>query len=180
MDSSLAPAELSDLHAIAALMNAAFRGAASDRNWSVESGYIVGERTNEGLLRDEVDDGARFLLAKDEGTRSLLGCVSLRVLSPGAWYLGSLTVDPMLQNSGFGRKLLHAAEEYAVQHGARTIEMTVVHVRDSLISWYERRGYSLTGERRPFPYGDDRFGTPTREDLEFVVLEKRLAASAPA
>jgi hypothetical protein len=52
--------------------------------------------------------------------------------------------------------------------------MTVVNVRDALIRWYERRGYRLTGERRPFPYGDHRFGRATRDDLEFVVLEKAL------
>jgi hypothetical protein len=59
-------------------------------------------------------------------------------------------------------------------HGAGTIEMTVVNVRKSLISRYQRRGYRLTGKTRPFPYGDDRFGTPTRGDLEFVVLERHL------
>lgn len=51
--------------------------------------------------------------------------------------------------------------------------MTVVNVRDTLIAWYVRRGYRLTGEREPFPYGDNRFGTPLRQDLHFEVLEKR-------
>ena len=37
----------------------------------------------------------------------------------------------------------------------------------------ERRGYMLTSEIEPFPY-DDRFGTPERADLQFVVLRKRL------
>ena len=57
----------------------------------------------------------------------------------------------------------------------RVIEMTVINIRATLIAWYERRGYRLTGETRPFPYGDDRFGTPTRPDLAFVVLEKPLS-----
>jgi hypothetical protein len=52
--------------------------------------------------------------------------------------------------------------------------MTVVNVRDILIAWYERRGYKLTKEIRPFPYGDERFGRPLRDDLYFVVLEKDL------
>ena len=60
-------------------------------------------------------------------------------------------------------------------HGARTIETIVVNVRDTLNAWYERGVYSSTGENRPFPYGDTRFGTPTREDLHFVVLEKLLS-----
>ena len=52
--------------------------------------------------------------------------------------------------------------------------MTVVWVRDALIAWYQRRGYSLTGETEPFPYGDERFGRPLRDDLHFVVLEKEI------
>jgi hypothetical protein len=52
--------------------------------------------------------------------------------------------------------------------------MTVVSIRESLIAWYQRRGYHLTGERLPFPYDDERFGLPRRPDLEFVVLEKPL------
>ena len=58
---------------------------------------------------------------------------------------------------------------------ARNIEITVVNVRAALISWYERKGYRLTGEIRPFPYGDNRFGIPTRNDLEFLVLIKSLS-----
>jgi len=49
-----------------------------------------------------------------------------------------------------------------------------VNVRDTLIAWYERRGYAPTGETRPFPYGDQRFGEPLRDDLAFIVLEKNL------
>ena len=120
--------------------------------------------------------GARLLIAKEDSTSVLQGCVSLHVSSPETWYLGSLTVNPALQNTGIGRELLRAAEEYASVHGARRIEMTVVNVRETLISWYERRGYFLTGEKRPFPYGDNRFGTPTRDDLEFVVLDKSMHA----
>jgi ribosomal protein S18 acetylase RimI-like enzyme len=171
---SLQLAKEADLPAIAVLMNAAFRGTTGEQGWSVETGYITGIRTNESLLKEEIADGAQLLLARDADTSALQGCVSLRALSPEVWYLGSLTVSPAMQNSGFGRKLLSAAEEYAAKHGARTIEMTVVNVRNALIAWYERRGYRLTGETRPFPYGDNRFGTPTRADLEFVVLTKKL------
>ena len=35
----------------------------------------------------------------------------------------------------------------------------------------------LTGERRPFPAHDPRFGLPKRDDLAFVVLEKKLQAA---
>jgi hypothetical protein len=52
--------------------------------------------------------------------------------------------------------------------------MTVVHLRETLIGWYERRGYRRTGETEPFPYKDQRFGRPLRDDLHFVVLMKNL------
>jgi ribosomal protein S18 acetylase RimI-like enzyme len=163
-----------DLPAIVAIMNAAFRGTDGGRGWSTEAGYITGERTNESLLSEEIAGGAQYLVAKNDLTSALDGCVSLQAVSPEKWYLGSLTVGPALQNTGFGRKLLGAAEEYASMHGARIIEMTVVNVRDALISWYERRGYRRSGETRPFPYGDNRYGTPMRSDLQFVVLERHL------
>jgi hypothetical protein len=52
--------------------------------------------------------------------------------------------------------------------------MTVLAVRETLISWYQRRGYRETGVTEAFPYGDERFGRPLRSDLYFVVLEKEL------
>jgi len=173
MSVSIQLAQESDLPAIVALMNAAFRGTSTKQSWNVEA-FITGSRTTESLLREEIGEGVQYLVAKEDSPSALQGCVSLQELSPERWHLGALTVDPSLQSAGFGSTLLWSVEEYAVARGARAIEITVVNVRDALIAWYERRGYRLTGETRPFPYGDDRFGTPTRNDLEFVVLEKHL------
>jgi hypothetical protein len=53
------------------------------------------------------------------------------------------------------------------------MRMHVVAIRDTLIAWYERRGYALTGQTHPFPY-DSRFGIARRDDLYFAVLEKAL------
>ena len=46
--------------------------------------------------------------------------------------------------------------------------------------YYRRRGYQPTGVFKPFPYGDERFGIPLRDDLRFEVLEKPLQGAAPA
>jgi hypothetical protein len=54
------------------------------------------------------------------------------------------------------------------------MRMTVIDIRDELIAFYERRGYRRTGIKKPFPYGDERFGVPKRADLRFEVLEKAL------
>ena len=58
--------------------------------------------------------------------------------------------------------------------GQRVDESLLRHQRRELIGWYERRGYTRTGETEPFPYGDDRFGRPTQAGLYFDVLEKAL------
>lgn len=176
MPLTLRPAQTADLPILAQLMNSAYRGAGPVTSWNTEAPYIAGDRTSAAALAEEL--AARpdaFLLIAEENSQPLIrGCVWLDPLAPDTWYLGSLTIDPSLQNSGLGRSLLESAEQWAKARDARIIRMLVVNVRDTLITWYERRGYHLTGETHPFPYGDNRYGTPLRDDLNFVVLEKQL------
>ena len=91
-------------------------------------------------------------------------------------YLGMLTVRPVMQRAGLGRQLLEAAERWAMeQWSSRSMHMTVIVQRLELIAWYQRHGYCRTGERKPFPYGDERFGLPRQADLAFEVLWKPLS-----
>ncbi|MGZ3721990.1 MAG: GNAT family N-acetyltransferase, partial [Bdellovibrionales bacterium] len=75
---------------------------------------------------------------------------------------------------GIGKYLMTAAEEASRQWGAEKVVLSVIQVRESLMAWYERRGYKKTGLTKPFPYGDLQFGTPQRDDLYFEIFEKRL------
>jgi len=176
----LTPATEADYAEIVALANFAYRGGGGTRSWNVETGIVSGPRLNEDLLREDLaaKPAAELLLYRDEPGAAplgpLLGTVWLEPKSDGAWYLGLLTIRPDLQNRQLGRTLLAAAEDFARTRGGRIMRMTVLNVRDKLIAWYERRGYRQTGETQPFPYGDDRFGTPLRDDLRFLVLEKSL------
>jgi predicted N-acetyltransferase YhbS len=170
----LTPAAEADYPEVIALTNLAFRGTGPQASWNVES-VIEGERINDSLLREDLanaPDGHLLLWRDEKG--ELLGHVRLEPAEDEAWYLGMLTVRPDRQDARLGRTLLTAAEDFARYHGAARIRMTVIQVRETLIAWYLRRGYALTGETKPFPYGDFRFGRPTRADLHFVVLEKRL------
>lgn len=172
---SLTAAKDADVPAVAALMNMAFRGGGSDAAWTTEADHFQGNRTSEELLREDLAakaDAALLVWRQPDGV--LLGCVWLEPEGEDIWYLGSLTIDPHRQNSGMGRKLLAAAEDLVRKRGGREIRMTVIDVRDTLIAWYVRCGYALTGETEPFPYGDNRFGIPKRDDLHFAVLRKRL------
>jgi ribosomal protein S18 acetylase RimI-like enzyme len=165
-----------DYSAIADLANLAFRGTGASASWNSEAGFITGERLNESQLRADIaaKPEANLLVYRDQPDGSLLGTVWLEPRMEGVWYLGLLTVRPDLQKRQLGRALLAAAEDFARANGARCMRMTVVNVRETLIAWYRRRGYAATGETQPFPYGDDRFGKPLRDDLHFVVLGKDL------
>jgi DNA-binding MarR family transcriptional regulator/ribosomal protein S18 acetylase RimI-like enzyme len=170
----LQPALDSDVPALVALMNRAYRGVGPDAGWNSEAEYIEGERTNVAVLREELKAKPEASLLMWRTSAEIQGCVWLEPLDSGCWYLGSLTVDPSLQAAGLGRKLLAASEDWVARRGGREIKMTVVNVRESLLAWYSRRGYGLTGETEPFPYDDARFGIPKRDDLFFVVLRKPL------
>ena len=161
-----------DIDEIVALTNWAYRGTGQQASWTVES-YLEGQRTDAEAIRADVaaKPEAQLLTWRDQAG-ALQGHVWLEPLAGGTWYLGLLSVRPDRQDQKLGRALLSAAEAFAQARGARRIEMTVINVRDTLIAWYQRRGYAPTGEVRPFPYGDDRFGRPMREDLSFIVLER--------
>ncbi len=170
----LEPAIEADYPAIIDLINVAFRATGPTASWNIEAGVIEGQRMNDSLLREDLaaKPAANLLVYRDPADKCVLGTVWLDPGDDGVWYLGLLTISPALQKQKLGRTLLSAAEDFAKVHGACRIRMTVVNVRDTLIAWYQRRGYALTGETKPFPYEDKRFGTPLRDDLYFVVLEK--------
>ncbi|HEY7577942.1 MAG TPA: GNAT family N-acetyltransferase [Acetobacteraceae bacterium] len=172
----LTPATDGDVPAIAALMNLAYRGGGNDAGWTSETDCLAGNRTSEAMLREDIaaNPNAMMMIWRRSPDGALLGCVWLESADDDAWYLGSLSIDPREQNRGLGRKLLAAAESWVFERGGREIKMTVINVRDTLLAWYARRGYTPTNEIKPFPYGDNRFGMPKRDDLNFVVLHKRL------
>lgn len=166
----------SELDEIVALVNSAYRGDSSRQGWTTEADLIGGQRTDPETLRAELasGSGAVLLAMRESPGGELLGSVWLEPKTDEVWYLGMLTVRPDLQARQLGRTLLHEAEAFAAARGARRMRMTVITVRDTLLAWYERRGYVRTGEVLPFPYGNDRHGLPQRDDLQFVALEKKL------
>lgn len=167
------PAVGSDVPQIVALVESAYRGDSSRTGWTTEADLLDGQRTDPEAVAEIVATGkGRLLLAFDQG--ELVGCCQLERHDDHA-YFGMFAVRPGLQGAGVGKAVLAEAERIAREEWhAAEMHMTVISLREDLIAWYQRRGYTRTGKMSPFPYGDERFGLPKRDDLEFELLIKRL------
>jgi len=130
-------AQLEDAENIARLVNAAFRP---------ERFFIDHDRTNPEKVRELLQKG-KFLLAEEAG--ALAGCVYVEVRGKRG-YFGLLAVDPALQRSGLGSRLVAAAEEYCCAAGCQFMDLTIVNLRTELPGFYHRLGYVESGTL-PFP-----------------------------
>ena len=169
--SFIRPAQLSDIPQLEKLVNSAYRGDSSRKGWTTEADLLDGIRTSTESLSELLQQPDSLVLLFEQDNQ-LIGCVSLQK-QRHQLYLGMLTVAPDLQAKGIGKQLLFASEKTARDWNCSAITMTVISVREELIAWYRRHGYTPTGERKPFP-DDPKFGI-MKQPLEFIVLEKKLA-----
>ena len=172
------PATHADTDAVIALVESAYRGDASRAGWTTEADFLDGRRTGEDDIAVCIDR-ERSLILLGERDGELLACahVAVELADDGveAGYFGMFSVRPMLQGGGVGKAMLAEAERIARDEWQLpAMRMTVIDIRDELIAFYQRRGYHRTGILKSFPYGDERFGIPRRDDLRFEVLEKPL------
>lgn len=164
-----------DIGAVVALTQSAYRGDASRAGWTTEADLLDGQRTDPREVAELIANPAVRLLLAELDDQLQACCVIERLAGEhaGDGYFGMFSVRPEAQGHGTGRALLAEAERVAHDDWhAPAMRMSVIDVRAELIAWYERRGYRRTGEYKPFPYGDPRFGIPKRDDLRFEWLIK--------
>ncbi len=140
---------------LAALINLAYR---------VEDFFKIGDRTDLADVRAHMAGGAFIVL--DEGGE-LAGCIYVAT-HDNVGYFGMLSIDPVRQGTGLGRRLIGEAEEYCRAAGCRTMELEVVNLRLELPPFYRRFGYVESGTR-PFPDAER-----TSRPCHFVVMTKAL------
>ena len=169
-------ATAADIPMLLELVTASYRGEVSRTGWTTEADLLDGPRIDaERLDADIRRPHSLVLLGERDGVAQ--ACAHVAV-DDGAGYFGMFSVWPAAQGGGLGKAMLAEAERIAREElGQSLMRMSVIDLREELIAWYERRGYRRTGEHKPFPYGDERFGIPRRPDLRFEVLEKPLHAS---
>ena len=165
-----------DIPMLIELVTSAYRGDASRAGWTTEADLLDGQRIDAEALRHDIErTDSRILLALENG--EVLACAHVAI-EDATGYFGMFAVSPDQQGSGVGKRMMAEAERLAREDwGLPGMRMTVIDIRDELIAFYERRGYARTGLKKPFPYGDERFGIPKRDDLRFEILEKRFEAA---
>jgi ribosomal protein S18 acetylase RimI-like enzyme len=166
---SITPATLTDVPELVLLINSSYRGESSKKGWTTEANLIGGQRIDDHSLAEQMADPNAVILKNTNDKGKITGCVYLQKRGDKL-YLGMLTVSPVLQANGLGRQLLQAAEEYARSINYHTITMTVITTRTELLEWYERRGYSKTGEVIPLVI-IEKFGI-LKKPVEMFKLEK--------
>ncbi|WP_380874206.1 N-acetyltransferase [Sphingomonas sp. DBB INV C78] len=160
-------ATAADLAALHPVIERAYRGDSARKGWTHEADLLDDQRTDMATLEAILaNPETRLLVAERDG--AIIGCVQITDKGEGTSYLGLLCVDPDLQAGGLGKLLVAAAEAEARRgFAAERMEMTVIDLRAELIRYYERRGYVVTDEKRPFP-------VVVEPPLTFAVLVKAL------
>jgi len=164
-------AQPSDIAAIVALVNSAYRGESSRAGWTTEADLLDGQRTDAAEIAQLVGKDDSMILLCLQGNE-IIGSVHLEKVNADIAYMGMLVVRPVLQGQGLGKRFIREAElAVRTEWGTARMQIQVIMLRHELIAYYERLGYRRTGEIRPFP-SDPRYGIPKVAGLEFEVLEK--------
>ena len=149
------PAREDEAERVTALINEAFE---------VEKFFIDGDRIDLAEVRSLSEKGA-FLVAVNGGAVS--GCVYVEGRGDRG-YLGLLSVDPVVQGTGLGSRLVAAAEDHCRSRGCRFMDLNVVNLREELPPFYCKLGYIEQGTA-PFPAD-----APAKLPCHFVKMSKPL------
>ena len=169
---NIAIATKADIALITDLLNISYRGETSKQGWTTEAELIAGDtRADEIMVQQIMEQAGSVFLKYTNDVHQISGCVNLQQ-HDCKLYLGMFSVSPHLQGSGIGKQILKATEEYALHLGCTAIYMSVISLRNELISWYQRHGYVDTGKRIPFE--EDGITGRHLKQLEFMILEKSL------
>ena len=194
----LRQAKIEDVDALEQLLNRCYR---QTEGWTNEADLVGGIRITKDELARTIANPTHYLFVypktttgerDGEETGELLGCIGVDMQVNAAGdkkaYIGMFAVHPELQGQGVGNVILQAAETFAARHllpdkqatdsqasdkKPARLTMSILSHRPELLSYYQRRGYQLNGNKMPFP-NDGNNGEPKRQDLELLELEKMI------
>ena len=171
-------AELVDAEAIAKLINTAYRGETSRKGWTTEADILDGLRTTTSEIGKIIKrDNADMLIGVLKDVIVATMCCEWQELAfKDTVHFGMIAVKPSLQNRGYGKSMIQAAEAICLREWRVVgFHMAVISIRHTLIAFYERLGYKRTGEFADFPVKSDLW-QPKVEGLNLQYLAKLVEA----
>ena len=167
-------AEIADASAIAQLINSAYRGETSRKGWTTEADILDGLRTTTSEVGKIIKRDNAFILIgvlNDEIVATIC-CEWQELAFKDTVHFGMIAVKPGLQNKGYGKTLIQAAEAICLREWRVVgFHMAAISIRHELIAFYERLGYKRTGEFADFPVKSDLW-QPRVEGLNLQYLAK--------
>lgn len=165
-------AEIVDASAIADLLNSAYRGETSRLGWTTEADLIDGLRTTTSEIGQLINRPDAFILigVLNNQVVATIACEQHENVAK----FGMIAVKPTLQNKGYGREMIHAAEAITLREWRVSgFYMSVITLRTELIEFYQRLGYSRSGEFTDFPK-NEALWQPKVNNLSLEHLIKRV------
>lgn len=138
-----------DALSLSNLINSSYRGDSARIGWTHEAELVDGLRITPEEIEAIINTtGDFFLISESEG--ELMGTVHVKNEGLGM-YFGMLAVRPDRQNKKTGSGLIEEVTRLAREQSKQFIRISVIHLRKELVSYYERKGFVVTGNSEPFP-----------------------------
>ncbi len=167
-------AEIADASAIAQLVNSAYRGETSRKGWTTEADLLEGLRTTTQEVAQIIKREDAFILigVVNNEIVATICCEWQAIGGSNTGHFGMIAVKPSLQNKGYGKQIIAAAEALTRREWRVVgFHMTVISIRNELIAFYEKLGYQRTGEFKDFPKKPELW-QPKVEGLNLQYLAK--------
>jgi GNAT superfamily N-acetyltransferase len=167
-------ADLVDAEAVVKLINSAYRGEISRKGWTTEADLIDGLRTTTAEISKIINRTDAFILigVLEHEIVATICCERQNIADKYTAHFGMIAVKPSLQNKGYGKDIINAAETMTRREWrVAGFHMTVISLRQELIAFYERLGYTRTGEFQDFPHNPEVW-QPKVEGLNLQYLVK--------
>ncbi len=119
--------------------------------------FLEGTRTDDTRITEMLRTG-QFLVAKDDSGRIIATVYA--ECNGELGYIGMLAVEPSLQSSGLGGKMMDAAAEHCRERGCKHVNIKVLSLRAELLPFYRKLGYAETGTEEFHP------GRPMKDGVE--------------
>lgn len=172
----LRAAQLADADVLLEIVHSAYRGGLATVAWKNENHIVQGPRIKKPEIEQLIQSDAASIRVVELDGGELGGCALVDRHGQDVVHIGMIAVAPSKQNLGLGKLLIQDAEKHALNvFKATTANMYVLNGRPELMGWYNRLGYSETGQIEPFPASEGG-SKPLKEDAHLIEISKKLSA----